>query len=171
MADNFQVRPGTGGDPILRLIKSASTEVYTQVMKLCLGGQDSEALLTIGEKTKAASMPVAIASDQLNLLASQSTLEALLAAMNGLRAFTLFRTEIANNISTAAIAANTSRKTGSYLVNNTNAPFYLNFGAAAVFGQGAFLLPKQVFLFNTTQEIRVIQQSGGSLFIDGVEAT
>lgn len=72
MADNFQVRPGSGSDPYLRLIDRSG--IYTQVMQLCLGGAGAEALLTAGQKTMAASLPVVIASNQSAIPISAASL-------------------------------------------------------------------------------------------------
>jgi hypothetical protein len=73
MVDNFQVRPGSGADPVLRLVNLAG--VFTQVMKLDLGGASAESLVVIGQQVMAASVPVVIASDHSNIpviLASNS---------------------------------------------------------------------------------------------------
>lgn len=85
--------------------------------------------------------------------------------------FSPTRPSIPNNASTQIIPANASRKAGSYLVNNTTQTFWLQYGAAAVLNQGVFLDPGQVFKFDTTQEIRAIQNSGGALNLDCFEAT
>lgn len=84
--------------------------------------------------------------------------------------FTHTRPAVANNTSTVLIAANSSRKPGSYMVNNTSTTFYLDYGVPAVLNQGAMFNPGDTFLFNTTQEIRGIQNSGGSLNPDIFEA-
>jgi len=81
------------------------------------------------------------------------------------------RPAVANNASTIFIAANASRKPGSYMVNNTSTTFYLEYGAVAVLNQGAVFNPGDTFIFNTTQEIRGIQNSGGSVNPDIFEAT
>jgi hypothetical protein len=81
------------------------------------------------------------------------------------------RPSFISGVSSAVIAANTSRKAGSYLVNNTTTTFYLNYGIAAVSGQGVPLLPGAVLKFDTTQAINAIQSSGGALNLDVFEAT
>lgn len=80
------------------------------------------------------------------------------------------RPSFASATSSAVIAANANRKTGSYVVNNNSDVFWLEIGAAAVNGQGIPLLPRQTYTFNTTQEIRAIQSSGASLDLDVYEA-
>lgn len=85
--------------------------------------------------------------------------------------FVVTRPSIPNNESTQVIASNASRKPGSYIVNNTSSTFYLAYGAVAVLNQGVPFEPGQTFLFNTTQEIRAIQNSGGALSLDVFEAT
>lgn len=66
MADNTVLNSGTGGDTIRTLAKTATSPAKTQVMALDVGGGDAapESLLTLGQATKAASIPVALASDQ-----------------------------------------------------------------------------------------------------------
>lgn len=81
------------------------------------------------------------------------------------------RPSIPDNVSTQVIASNAARKAGSYMVNNTSSTFYLQYGAAAVLSQGVPFDPGQVFKFDTTQEIRAIQNSGGPLSLDVFEAT
>ncbi len=94
-----------------------------------------------------------------------------LISLPGLVTFSPTRPSIPNNASTQVVAANASRKPGSYLVNNTTQTFWLQYGAAAVLNQGVFLDPGQVFKFDTTQEIQAIQNSGGALNLDCFEAT
>ena len=84
--------------------------------------------------------------------------------------FLVTRPSIPNNTDTQVIAANPNRKAGSYLVNNTTQTFWLQYEAAAVLNQGVFLVPGGVFKFDTTQEIRAIQNSGGALSLDCFEA-
>lgn len=85
--------------------------------------------------------------------------------------FTPTRPALPDNASTTLIAANASRVVGSYAVNNTGATIWLQYGAAAVLNQGVEWIPGQVFKFDTTQEIRGIQNSGGSVNPDFFEAT
>ena len=85
--------------------------------------------------------------------------------------FVVTRPSIPDNASTQVIAANASRRPGSYLVNNTDGTFFINYDAAAVLNQGAYIAPGAIFLFNSTQEIRAIQNSGGALNLDVFEAT
>ncbi len=85
--------------------------------------------------------------------------------------FAASRPSIPDSTSSQVIAANSTRKPGSYVMNNTSQIFYLAYGAAAVLSQGVPVFPNRVFLFNTTQEIRAIQDSGGSLSLDVFEAT
>lgn len=82
------------------------------------------------------------------------------------------RPSFTSGASAIVLAANTSRKAGSMIANNTNFTFYLQFGgAAAVNGQGQPLFPGQVWKFNSTQEIRAIFVSSGSTNLDVLEAT
>lgn len=85
--------------------------------------------------------------------------------------FIATRPTIPNAASAQVIATNAARKAGSYLVNNTSYTFYLQYGAAAVSGQGVPFEPGSIFKFNTTQAINAIQTSGVSLQIDCFEAT
>lgn len=85
--------------------------------------------------------------------------------------FVATRPIVATATSTQIIAANANRKAGSYLVNNTSSSFYLQYGAAAVVGQGVPFEPGSIFKFNTQQAIFAIQSSGGSLNLDCFEAT
>ena len=65
MADNTLLNIGTGGDTIRVLARAAGT-VKTQVFQLDLGGAtaNAEVLITAGQQVMAASVPVAIASNQ-----------------------------------------------------------------------------------------------------------
>lgn len=65
MADNTILNPGTGGDTLRDLARQSGT-VKTQVMQLDIGGasENAEVLVTAGQRTMAASLPVVIASDQ-----------------------------------------------------------------------------------------------------------
>ncbi len=86
--------------------------------------------------------------------------------------FTPSRVSIPNNASTSVIAANSSRVPGSYIFNNSaTVSFYLQYGAAAVLNEGVLIYPQQGFIFNTTQEIFAIQNSGGAVTLDVFEAT
>lgn len=74
--------------------------------------------------------------------------------------------------STVLLAANTSRKVGGWIQNNTSTDFWLEIGAAAVASQGIYLQASGgIFLINTAQEIRGIQSSGGPLAPDVYEAS
>lgn len=88
--------------------------------------------------------------------------------------FTHTRVSIASGASTLLLAANSSRKPGSYVVNNNvTYTFYGNYGTtAAVMSEGWYVLSDGgIFLFNTTQALRAIQNSGGPLLLDVFEAT
>lgn len=77
------------------------------------------------------------------------------------------------------IAANTSRKYGSYLMNNsdvTQTPAvlwgaYRTTSEIAIDSQGWRLDPGNIFPFPTQQELRGIQSSGQPLILDIFEAT
>ncbi len=74
--------------------------------------------------------------------------------------------------STSVLAANSSRKIGGWIQNNSGSDFWLEIGAAAVASQGIRVYGNGgVFNINTTQEIRAIQSSGGTLYLDVYEAT
>lgn len=68
MADNTTLNPGSSGDVIRDLARStgASSGSKTQVVQLDLGGANTnaEVLITAGQQTMSASVPVAIASNQ-----------------------------------------------------------------------------------------------------------
>lgn len=68
MADNTTLPAGTGGDTIRDLARLAGT-VKTQVVQLDIGGAaaNSEVLVTAGQQTMAASLPVVFASNQTAL--------------------------------------------------------------------------------------------------------
>jgi hypothetical protein len=92
-------------------------------------------------------------------------------ATTSLVTFTLTRPTITNNHSDVALAANASRRTGSYIVNHTAYTLYGNYGAAAVLSQGFKILPGQSFLINSAQQVQLIQASGTSINVDIFEAT
>jgi hypothetical protein len=65
MADNTTLNTGTGGDTIRDLARQAGT-IKTQVTQIDIGGAsaNAEVLVTAGQQTMAASLPVVIASNQ-----------------------------------------------------------------------------------------------------------
>lgn len=65
MADNTLLNTGTGGDTIRDLARQSGT-IKTQVVQLDLGGAtaNAEVLITAGQQTMAASVPVVLASNQ-----------------------------------------------------------------------------------------------------------
>lgn len=82
------------------------------------------------------------------------------------------RVSLPNNTDKQIIASNNSRKAGSYILNNTGATIWGNYGSTtAVLNEGFKILNQQVFLFNTTQAIRLIQNSGSAVVVDIFEAT
>jgi len=89
----------------------------------------------------------------------------------GLVAYAHTRPTVATASSTSLIAANANRASGSFIINNNAETFWIEIGAAAVPEQCIPLLPGSVFKFETAQEIRGYQASGGSLSLDVYEAT
>lgn len=82
------------------------------------------------------------------------------------------RPSCATATSTSILAANSSRKPGGWVQNNSGSDFWLEIGAAAVASQGIRLYGNGgLFYINTTQELRAIQSSGGPLSLDVYEAT
>ena len=63
--DNTTLNLGTGGDTVRDLARQSGS-VKTTVVQLDLGGAptNAEVLITAGQQTKAASVPVVLASDQ-----------------------------------------------------------------------------------------------------------
>ena len=68
MADNTVLNAGTGGDTVRDLARQAGT-IKTQVMQLDIGGAtaNAEVLVTAGQQTMAASLPVVLASNQASV--------------------------------------------------------------------------------------------------------
>ena len=68
MADNTLLNAGTGGDTLRDLARQAGT-VKTQVVQLDIGGAtaNAEVLVTAGQQTMAASLPVVLASNQASV--------------------------------------------------------------------------------------------------------
>ena len=93
MADNTVLNAGSGGDTIRDLARSSGT-VKTPVVQLDIGGAtaNAEVLVTAGQQTMAASLPVVMANNQTPI--------ATVATSNGLIS--------ANNSSTAMLAASSS---------------------------------------------------------------
>lgn len=83
------------------------------------------------------------------------------------------RPQLLNNTAKEAIAANTNRKPGSYMQNNTAATIWGTYASATpIVGEGFKIYPNGgTFFFNTKQAIQVIQNSGSSVNLDVFEAT
>ena len=73
MSDNTTLNPGAGGDSIRDLARQAGN-VKTQTFQLDLGGAaaNAEILITAGRQLMAASVPVALASDQPSIATTNS---------------------------------------------------------------------------------------------------
>lgn len=70
------------------------------------------------------------------------------------------------------LAANSSRKVGGWIQNNSDTDVWLEIGGAAVASQGISLLGGGgTFLVNTAQEIRAIHAGTGTKNLDVYEAT
>ena len=152
MANDQEVANGTLGSNRV-LVDKTSDLNERQAVGIDIGTV-SGGVLTPSRVSQTNPLPVSIVSSSSELVT-----------------FLVTRPSIPNNVSTQVIAANAARKAGSYLVNNTTQTFWLQYGAAAVLGQGVFFDPGGVFKFDTTQEIRAIQNSGGALSLDCFEAT
>lgn len=85
--------------------------------------------------------------------------------------YTHTRVSIPDNTSTELVAANTSRKVGAYVINNSAVTCWLEYAAAAVLSQCAPLYPGGRFDINTQQQIRAIQNSGGAIYLDLFETS
>lgn len=152
MANDQEVANGTLGSYRV-LVDKTSDLNERQAVGIDIGTV-SGGVLTPSRVSLANPLPVAIVSSSSSLVTYAHT-----------------RPSLPNNTNTQVVAANVNRKAGSYLVNNTTQTFWLQYGAAAVLNQGVFLDPGGVFKFDTTQEIRAIQNSGGALSLDCFEAT
>ena len=88
----------------------------------------------------------------------------------GLGSATHTRPSVSDNTSTSVLAANSSRLENSKLVNNTDTTWWASQdGTAAVLNQGERIRPGVSLPIISTDEIFVIQNSGGPLNLDVIE--
>ena len=76
-----------------------------------------------------------------------------------------------NASSTQILAANTSRKKGSFLYNDTSSIFWIKEGAVAVRGEGGPIFPGNTYQIISTLAVNGILASGGPSIINAVDVS
>ncbi len=81
------------------------------------------------------------------------------------------QTTFVNIVDTEILPANAARRGKSWVQNNTPTEIWLTHTGVAVIGQGVKLNINQIYEFNTTQQLRGIQDSGVNVVLDVVEGS
>lgn len=81
------------------------------------------------------------------------------------------RVTFTSGVSKELAAANSSRVSGAFVVNNTDESFFLQVAADAVLDQGIFLAPHSIWQITTKQQIKGIYTNAGTAILDLYEAT